>query len=398
MRNRSFRFQFNTLGRKSWMQNYALVVCALLLGALIVCVAGLGTKPVHAAAPAPPPPVKFQLTLVAVPSGAGMRDMNNLGTQVGVRTDSTGIRHAILVENGLVQDLETMVLPPAGWYFASAYSINDYGSIVGDLGKIGTSIDAVRRGYVIHRPQDSPAYYSTIPDELWSFSFGWRINDDGLVLGMYRKLDGTMGNYVYDSQDPLQTSPQILPIVSDTNLSLNNSLMGRNAQVIGYRNSDGKALRYTLGSSSVEALALGTGSSSPTSINDFGDFCGSAAILTKRGTPSGQYVAYRDDLFGYKTFSATGGGAVDINSSGDLAISVSSGTQIYLEGYGVLKVNDLLLGTATDLSLFRNGIANCKNITERGSLNPAQPNYPGIGGNVSANGITYAFVLKPAAP
>ena len=383
------------------MQIRSFMAGALLLGALSVVFASMIARPVQAGKPTPPPstvPVRYQVKLVPIQQWSGPRDMNNLGSLVGFRTDSTGLRHAMLIEDGLAIDLETLVNPPEGWYFASAFGINDNGSITGDLGKVGTSLDVVRRGYVIHRPDASPPFYTTIPDEEWAISIGWKINNDGLVLGIYGNPDGTSGHYVFDTQDPLQTLPKILPIVSDTSLFLNNSMLGRPAQVIGYRNSDGKALRYTLGATSVETLTLGTGGGSPKSINDFGDFCGATAILTKRGTPSGQYVAYRDDLFGYKTFSATGGGADDINSTGDLAIPISSGTQVYLEGYGVLKVNDLLVGTATDVSLFRNGMANCKFITERGSLNPTQPNYPGLGGNVNANGITYACVLTPVAP
>ncbi len=82
---------------------------------------------------------------------------------------------------------------------------------------------------------------------------------------------------------------------------------------------------------------------------------------------------------------------------GSSTIGVSP--QLYSEGLGVLKLNDLLVGTPADVQLFRAGQWYSPRLTDRGSLNTQIPNFPGIAGMFgAANGTTYLFMLVPVAP
>ena len=352
--------------------------------------------------PPPLPPVRFKLTVISGPSGWEVKDMNNYGEMVGFYSDAGGRRHAFLVEPGAavqVVDLETLVTAPQGWYVATAYGINDQGTIVGALGQVGTPFTDRRRGYVLHRPAFGPAALELLPDSGWSVTYGEAINDDGTVLGIFYDVQG-YGAYIYD---PLLYGPgaQVLPLVSEQwDLRLNNSMGARPAQVAGNLLS-GPAFVYTLGASAPVTYPGLDPSAYLFGINDAGTFCG-GVNYTQSKPQLTRSIAFRYGAT-YQQFPATGGSASSINRAGDMAIRANP-TQLYSEGYGVMNLDSLVVGNAADLALWKNryGSPLKFEITERGSLNPAMPGYPAMGGYfayIGANpAVNYAFVLTPVAP
>ncbi len=372
-------------------------------------------KPPSPPPPPPLPPVQFHLTVFSMPSSnATVFDMNNYGELVGYYSDAAGLRHAIVITGGQVVDLGTLVKPPAGWYVATAYGINDQGSIVGALGQVGTPLTDRRRGYVLHRPAVGPAVLELLPDSGWSVTYGEAINEDGTVLGIFYD-DLWYGAYVYD---PLLygLGAQVLPLTSrDWHLRLNNSMGARPAQVAGDLAS-GPAFVYTLGDLQPKTFpeidasivdSYGRSYEGLRGINDAGTFCGFVAYTTTK-PPRTRPIAFRYGAT-YQEFPETANYASSINLAGDMAIpanltGTSSPSQLYSEGYGVMNLDSLMVGDAADLALWQNryGRPLTFEITERGSLNPAMAGYPAIGGYFTFVGdtqlVNYAFILTPVPP
>ena len=382
----------------------------LLLVAAIAIVSSVGLLEHMASAgkPVPPPPplppVRYQLTVFTMPSdNSDVFGMNNHGELVGYYLDAADRRHAFVIDpaaGGQVVDLGTLVTPPDGWYVATAYGINDQGSIVGALGQEGTPYNNRRRGFVIHRPAVGPAVLELLLDSDWSITYGEAINEDGTVLGIFYDGD-RYGAYVYDPQR-YGPAPQVLPFTAGIwNLRLNNSMGARPAQVAGDL-PGGLGFVYTMGDVGPLTYPALEPSGWLTGINDAGIFCGQIQYTQTKPRLTRQ-IAYRYGAT-YQQFPETTLGASSINLAGDMAIpGRASATQLYYEGYGVMNLSSLLVGDPADLALWRDSWgpeSYAFVVTERGSLNPAMPGYPALGGVfLEPNAFAYhAFLLTPVAP
>lgn len=359
--------------------------------------------------PAPLPPVRYKLTVFTMPSaGSTVFDMNNHGELVGYYQDAANLRHAFVIDpaaGSQVIDLGTLVTPPDGWYVSTAYGINDQGSIVGALGQVGISSTDRRRGFVIHRPAVGPAVLELLPDSGWNVTYGEAINEDGTVLGIFHS-DTWYGAYVYDPQR-YGLTPQVLPFTAGIwNLRLNNSMGVRPAQVAGALPGN-LPFVYTLGAVAPVTYPGLDPSAWLDGINDAGTFCGGVNYTQSKPRLT-RKIAFRYGAT-YQQFPVTSSFASSINLAGDMAIpanssGTSSPTQLYSEGYGVMDLDSLMVGNAADLELWKNryGRPLSFEITERGSLNPAMPGYPAMGGYFTYAGVNpwtnYAFTLTPVAP
>lgn len=377
-----------------------------LIGAVLHLIIAFNVLSARAAKPAPPPPppVKFQLSIAPATLG-NIWDMNDSGTLVGQSRDDVS-RHAIVVQGLQAIDLNEAFTPPEGWYFAAAHGINEEGSIVGWLGQSGVDINAVRRPFFIPADGWLTGSYTVLPFEMSPFVCGMDINDDGAVLVSFKNADGSFGAYTYETLVP--GPAQMLPLPRSNALValINNSAPGRPAQ-IAWETFDAQASgnrtywRYTLGDADAEVWSFANSWFYPTGLNDAGSFC-FGAIRQKSGNKS-QYMAARySDLFGYQTFADTTYTASDINNSGDMAIgggALGVSPQLYSQGLGVLKLNDLLVGDPAQIQMFRAGQAFVPKLSERGAFNSATPNFPGLAGAFgAADGTPYFFMLVPVAP
>lgn len=386
----------------SWIQIRRIMIQGMLVCLAILNNSSTNVNQVYAGKPAPPPPVKYSVTIIPTSVSMWAEDMNNHGELVGAYSDPNVVNpnqgiSAFLVSEGRVYDLSEIADPPPGWYFARAHGINDAGSIVGYLGlEVGAGTDTVRHGFVLHRPIGQPAYVEELPDSNWAYASGKDINEDGTVLGYFRNASGTPGTYVYYSQLPPQPATEVLPIQQQyvTSIALNNSIAGRPAQVAGI-SSNGTAFRHTIGAASPQIINF----QNAYGINDWGDVCGGSQRKNLTW-----FATRYSDINGIQTISGFDGSASRINSNGDMSSGATSGGnfQLYSEGKGVLTIGSWLVGTTADVNRFKNSRSFLKHVTERGSLNPSMPGFPALGGyavdNISNGAISYCFILTPVAP
>lgn len=247
---------------------------------------------------------------------------------------------------------------------------------------------AKKHGFVIHRPFGLPSYVKEIPDFELSRPFPLDINEDGVLLGdTFDSVQNAHGLYVFDTLGTdASLLPTALPVVTFASGGINNAMP---PQVFG-RRSDLKPFIYTLGSPSPQILNF----ERIDAMNDMGAFCGP---VTQRKSA----IAYRYQSGVYQTFADAKSGATEINENGDMIFGsgrVGSEVQLYSEGRGTLNLGSLVVGNATEVSLFRNYTVSVRGLTERGSLNPFMFAFPGVGGMISGPNGLVPFTLTPVAP
>src|SRR5207244_293840 len=71
--------------------------------------------------------------------------VNNFGDIVGYAKDGSGAKHAFIYQNGVMQDLNSLITLGSGWVLTSAEAINDRGQIVG----YGTSPSGQMHGFLV---------------------------------------------------------------------------------------------------------------------------------------------------------------------------------------------------------------------------------------------------------
>jgi probable HAF family extracellular repeat protein len=310
--------------------------------------------------PPPLPPFNYEITWLTSPLGTYpiAWDIDNHGNVVGA-TGGGGMAPAFLYspENGM-QDLNDLAGPGSEWILTDAFGINDSGQVVGlgnpnaQRGNFGFRFTP---GFVDEQGTYVPPVVERMALSEATHSVAGAINDLGEVVGESHDAAGNKTVFVYsDSSGP--TDLEIEAAVNAFYFGINNL-----GQVVGTTMQTSKrwsffvAFRYTPGQG-IETTTLFNDPFSPEhsfadDINDAGQFTGAAL--------PGRYLhAYR---------FADQSGMVDldegrntshgrcINSHGDIAgerqFPGVLGTRafLYTEEFGMVNLDDLVVGTAEDL-------------------------------------------------
>ena len=313
------------------------------------------------------PPIKYQIQLWEMPNGdqngtGWTNDVNILGQVVGWYNTASGDRHGYLYDPGTtaavdLNDIGVVGIPTdLPWYIRSAVGINDFGDIVGYLRLLG--VTGIRRGYVLNMNllNADPPQLTTLPDSDWSDTYARSINNDGDVLGRYRKNDVNYdrGAYVFTSGlygDADEKVTKLLGGDTMTRIFMSNRNQDGVPLFAGLlANEDGSrtAFRLTprltpeqpeelleLFDESADELAI----SDVYGINDSGVFCGGYDRVV--GT-RGKRTIYALTPFRYgatlESFPGSGWWAESINNSNDFVTS----DLYYHDEWGYVNPNDLI--------------------------------------------------------
>jgi hypothetical protein len=354
----------------------------------------------------PPPPVTYALKTfempVASPWSIGSVRMSSSGIVVGSYSTAYGVEHPFIydpsVDPDFAQDLNDdfdIVLANTGKRLADeglrivgANDINNLGFVVGPIEEIENP--GVWRGYLLDLKADPPKLH-LLPDAGLGHTYARRINDSMDIAGTYALASGFGRAYLFN---PLDDEELVDLGLTDVyrQVELSNPAPGQLPQVVG-ETFDGIVFRYTreVGLDPNVAFEGAVGGVSAT-----GGFCGRISQRQKNGKYVDYPYRYENTLEIISELQSYS--PIAINSHGDLA--TFTGGLLYHEGTGVIKLNDVMVGSAKDLSLWSGSWYRfILDMTERGAISPAIPDFPGICGRLSdpKNGER-GFVLVPVAP
>jgi len=354
------------------LNKWFLTACCLSLFAI----PAFAWKPPGGGGSTPPlPPVAYQIKYFYppnVPTSGGEIDylvnvfqgLNNSGDCVGSYGAPNGEQHAWLFsplnQVNTAIDLNDIgaVGIPEGWVIAMAMDINDRGAIVGFLRPVGTpaNLPGVRRGFVLDTSVNPPSL-SLLPDNdpSWVDTYARRINENGDVLGVFQRSDGTWGAYLfkpalnpvlYNTPDEF---PEIINVVllAPTVTNLNNPSAGFPAEAVlidatRYAFAYVKGIGLTPLYPQMEGLPY---------INDDGIICGTCwrnitlrkkttiqrYIFRDAGTNTQEIVAGSDGMFAY-----------GFNAHGTIMAQLSPKDLLYQDAWGFVDINSLVTGTPAD--------------------------------------------------
>ena len=199
--------------KKKWTWSQMLLAAAavalLVSGSTFVAAkpGGGGGKPGGGGGEDPQlPPVRYRIQFIDLPANVTgtptpyVNDINNLGQVVGNYAAEDGQR-AFLFNGDQAIDLNEIVaagLPDDGWRLRSALAINDHMVVVGNIEKIGS--DPIEtRPIAIDLAADNPVV-DLLPDVgvVFGLTAGYRINENGDILGIYELANGIYGAWFYN--------------------------------------------------------------------------------------------------------------------------------------------------------------------------------------------------------
>ena len=379
---------------------FALLVAATLLAAIVGSVRPAnGQKPVPP--PPSPPPVNYRITWLdslgkMVPR---VEDVNNWGVVVGevhntggVGVDSLAFVYAGAL-NGAVIDLDSYVVTMIGeigetvnradWTLIVAYDINDVNQIVGWAQNKAT---LETRGFVTNYPSTECTLLPrpTIP----GFQRAARINNSGEIVA----AEGNASVVLYRWDTNTNKYVRGLTLQPPTTL-----IDSRRGVIITGFNDVGQIL-----------VSPGVRYTPVVGWQDFGATYGiylsngmnqSGSIVGNRNVGRKSYAFRYTDATGMLDFPPGSSSARDINLDGDVCINPG---KVYSEKLKLLlTLNDLVVGTPTDL-------ADWKNASDKNNIAPeamtdriAPTDFGAISGRatfVTKNSSYYkTFLLWPEA-
>jgi hypothetical protein len=308
------------------------------------------------------PPIEYHIQLFDFPSDETpiIHGSNNVGQVVGFNNGTNGFRawlYDATVDPDTAIDLNVMPITgvPEGYVIGAALDINDFGFAVGFLQLDGDTTDESRRGYVL---DTNTWIMQTFPNsEEPAYSFTFKINEDGLVLGGYDWFneDGWRiheGFYLYDLVNQSFTFPDLEgEHIFNRSMDLNNSLGGRPAQVAGQEQGNSSApkkmLRLTL-PDFLEVIDLHEDSTRTTfgALNDAGTMCGHISFDISTHPRKREIVTYpfrHGESLELLPIPPSGGSLTfDINSAGDIVTSY----YVYHDDWEYVSPDDVVIGGA----------------------------------------------------
>jgi hypothetical protein len=331
--------------------------------------------------------------------------LNNFGECVGNYGTPDGHQHgwyckpSAMVQSIDLNDIGAIGIPE-GWFIAHAMDINDGGAIVGYM---RSSINPqIRRGFVLEMNggpgSDTPPEVHLLPDndENWVDTYARRINENGDVLGVFQRPDGTWGAYLYNFKND---DPQASPSIVDVNLeapattALNNPdpLVGLPALVVG-KDHTGTVFTYSKGGG-VTYLYPATGL---IFVNDDGVICGSFSktVQIRKNQTATRYYIFRD--FGDGAQEAILGSessfSIDVHDFNSHGTILMKRQYVYRDEWNFVDINALLTGTAEELSRWSGSLSAYPRMNDSGPLG-----YGEIAGESWSieNGLRDFYLLSP---
>ncbi len=381
------------MNKMNW--KWTLVFAAALVGATVL----LDAQAWAGKLAPPPPPIHYQINYFTAPGGGKFNAawaMNQSGAMVG-DCFSPGTYSGFLYDPALslqqAFDLNDLVQVPKDWRIRYAYGINDRGAITAAIVKTSAATPDLPgfeiHGIVIDRREpmvNGKWVPHFLPDvnPAFAFSFGRDINNNGDIVGVFDQglfhQTYQLGAFVYNtglySESGLpDLAPTILPVdVTWSTVHLNDPVPGRPLQIAGLT-IDHVAFRYTVETDFLENFPALTSGGNPEveSINGLGEFCGRIRVPKQKG---GQYVLrpfrYNPSLQSSPTLLGSEidqamGIATDINDSRDVAIygAGSAGQFLYHNEKGMLNLDNLVMGLASDVAYWRTSNWGACYLTER---------------------------------
>lgn len=325
---------------------------AAITGLTFLIATGIAAKPGGGGSTLPK--VRYQIQMWDMPHDAGgvVNDMNNLGQVVGWELLESGAKHAYLydpqVDPTTAVDLNAVVAAPEDWVIASAVAISDSGVIVGYLEPV-ESDGTVRAGYVLDTAAEAPAL-QPLPDGEWAFTYPRGINEDGDILGVYRKPTGLFGVYVYNPAVDTGLIDLGVDLQHENYCALNNSTPTRGAQValqVYDGSSSGFATSWTRADGFTAPLP--GSDTSVRDINDAGTLCGGTYAKPDNKGPTRLYPFRYSTALEVLAYANRAAGR--INSAADLLL----GEVLYRQETGFLRIDDLIDRNDPDSALWFTG-------------------------------------------
>jgi hypothetical protein len=303
--------------------------------------------------------------------------LNNSGECVGNYGTPDAQQHAWYFNPASMdQAIDLNDLPvvgvPEGWFLAHALDINDHGDIVGFLRLSANPV--IRRGFALHL-QGSPESnglpaVTLLPDgdESWIDTYARRINENGDVLGVFQRTDGTWGAYLHNLANG-QGPPEIIDVnmtggAVATSLSNPDPERGIPTTVVGLEAAN-VAFAYQQGgglsriSSVLQVL-----------INRSGTIggVGTRVVQVNRKQTENRYFLFRDDGSGSEMVPGSENTrSYPLNAFNAHGLFFTEARYIHHDDWGRVDLHSLLIGTPEDLSQWT-GFSNSPVMNDVGPL------------------------------
>ncbi len=366
---------------------------------------GLSATALHAGKPGsnppppPPQPIKYQVQFWNVPGGTknfSVLDTNNSGQTVGYYTigvNSDGItlvQRAFLYDPDVntllafdLNDIGVIGLEP-GWTIREAKAINEVGQIAVAIVPINDLKTTFVQSAIIDLNQTPPTLY-TIDDE-YVYSAPGDINDWGDMVVKYKREDGSFGHYVtsFDLTNGFSRPVDLLVVTSNARgPRINNmrDIVGSRGTFDAYRTTWDGQLTWNGQRQNFSGLI-------PYSLNENGEFSGTAIVSTGKGKNSTTNYAF---VHGVSTDVFTDmSSSLDLNESQDFV----NPSYLYHRNYGKLAIKDLLDTNHPDSSLLvTSTFMECYTMTDR----VPGTDFPVLTGYAIVGGMPVFFQLFPVA-
>jgi len=377
-----------TMKRRRFFEALTATLLAVLIGAVLAAPAmaqgkgGGKNKDGGGGGGGDGPPVQYKITWLGNLGGEFLVpwDINNGGDIVGRADDSSGTVSAWVLlpevvdgileySNQMIVTIDSLGVVPEGYRAVTAWSINEFREVTGRL----VHETGVSKLYKLDLNDLTTMSMDIIDD--YESTGGSRINNWGEIC-YSKKIDNEDYLHVYNPADGEIVNLEVKGVPS---------LRGRfndSGQILGW-NSGGsfRSFRYTPG----EALLSFDGLKMECGPNESGD----VALYEDRMNWSQNRVSrYTDDLGLHQI--GKGGWPTDFNNNGDV---VSNHNWLYRDDFGVLYLDDLVVGLEADLDLWfaRRSNSGYYRLNDRNETNPGTI----CGRHRYDDGTTLGFVLTP---
>lgn len=349
--------------------------------------------------------------LTPMPSGMrNLNGMNNAGLIVGDHNlyynDAWNLHPVVIMPDGAIysgEDLDLVAarngwspagwVPPAGFRIRSAIDVNEDGLIVGSMGD-GTST----AGYVLDtRLSSNPGdwVFFALPTLGSSYSYGYKVNDDGDIAVFYRRPGGTEYDwYLYNYHTPALNEPMPLNLPGSYPLyGLNNlrqvllSVDGRPAIF-----EEGKGLRI------VDDMQYPSSSNPGRNLNDDGVYAWKMGGFGKGNNAYSAAIRRAIGSDAIEQLMDVESTPNELNQQADVLVASSAGDHLFHDEAGLLRIVDLIPDSDPLKQFLVDNQAWNRLMSDRSS-NPDDPlhrRFPAIVGSVkTADGNYQLYRLTP---
>ena len=308
----------------------------------------------------PPPPepelpaIEYQGVTISLPPHPTpyyfLNDFNDSGQACGRNSDFGWIYSPVFANHAVDMAVDANTLDieglDAGWVIRNCIGISNNGLVVGRASPVDDASIAASRGYVLDISV-TPSLIYELPENGygWEGSYARKVNDNGDILGMFTRTDGSRGIYFYNlglRSGPPEFELEIPDLPPVGFAMMNNPPEGVPATVgVPVTTPEGAATNEVLFFTRGDAAAYYPPpevSREPV-VNGFGGIAGRGAIeipINKKKSEAIE-VIYRD--YGDEQYIQGYYGIVSgLNNAGTIIIRAGDAVTLYHDDYGFVDV------------------------------------------------------------